>query len=503
MTLNGEDVTTVQGKTVSGHPDADRLADDRPSSADSTAPAGPERAEQERRAGGGFAASAATGLVTSAITVRESVSAGQGFDLSTLWAPSFPSAEDVAKACRDFTSVPSWDGHEGPRPRLVIGAGALRLEAPDAAKRERALEREHHRRQVDVELLGAWYAAEGEFPRDAEPSREITGWSRKSRSNMIYTFAVLDWAPLMGEVGIPAMSTLTYPGDWYTVAPDGKASKAHLVAFFKRFERAWGAKWVGVWKMEFQRRGAVHYHLYSVPPVGKAGDFRRLEHAADLAAWQAAKDAGQKVGRKPYYRRVPGDGLSYSQWLGVVWAEIVDHPDPEELENHKKAGTSLDYAEGMRTSDPKRLAVYFAKHGTYADKEYQHTVPEEWRLPGKGPGRFWGYRGLEVSTSAVEIAWDEYQLLSRTLRKMSARTKIWDQSLNDGRGGHRWVKAVRKVSVPRGVQVDPETGEVTYRQIRSVRRPVQRFVRTSGFLCVNDGPKLAKTLSRLRTACLD
>jgi hypothetical protein len=384
----------------------------------------------------------------------------------------------------------------------VIGAGALRLEAPDAAKRERALEREQRRHRVDAEILGAWYAAEGEFPKDAEPSREITGWSRKSRANMIYTLAVIDWAPLMGS-GIPAMSTLTYPSDWYTVAPDGPTSKAHLLALFKRFERAWCCPWVGAWKMEFQRRGAVHYHLYSVPPPGKAGDIRRQVHAAELAAWQAAKDAGREVGRKPYYRRVPGDGLPYREWLSLVWAEIVAHPDPEEFDKHLRAGTGVDYAEGMRTSDPKRLAMYYAKQGTYAEKDYQHTVPEEWRQPGKGPGRFWGYRGLEVTTSAVEIDWDEYQLLSRTLRRMSARTKIWDQTLNGGRGGHRWVKAVRQVKVPRGPRVDAETGELTYRQMRTVRRPIQRFVRTSGFLCVNDGPGLAKTLSKLRTTCLN
>jgi hypothetical protein len=406
----------------------------------------------------------------------------------------------VQAAAATFRSI-AWNGHEGPRPRIVIGPGVVSLEAPDASKRERALERERHRQEVDAHLLGSWLAATGQLPDDPDPTREITDWSAKSRSRMIRRLAELDWAPILDGSGIPGMSTLTYPGDWYIVAPDGKTSKGHLLMLFKRFERAWGVPWVGVWKMEFQRRGAVHYHLYSVPPVGRAGDRRRLQHAAELTAWQAAKDAGHDVGRKPYFRRVPGDGLQFREWLSLVWAEIVAHPDPEEFEKHRKAGTNVDIAEGMKTSDPKRLAVYFSKHGSYREKEYQNRVPDEWRDPGKGPGRFWGYRGLEVTTSAAEITWAEYQLLSRTLRKLSSRTRIWDSTLNGGKGGHRWVKAMRSIQVPRRHSLDPETGEVEY-HMRKVTRPVRRFVRTSGFLCVNNGPKLAETLSRLRETCI-
>lgn len=505
MTQNGDDVTTVQGETVSGHPDAVRMAGEQLLSitADPSAPPRPERAELERRPGGGSAASAAPqGLVTSAITVRVSETAGQSLDLSALWSPSFPGPELVAAAAGMYPKHPGWNGHEGPRPRLVIAPGVVSLEAPDMAKRERALEREQHRRQVDAEILGAWYAAEGEFPKDAEPTREITGWSRRSRSRMIRRLAELDWTPILGAAAIPAMITLTYPADWYTVAPDGQTSKKHITAFYKRWERAWGTEFVGPWKFEFQHRGAPHYHLYCVPPAGIAGETRRKEHDLQAAAWKSMKDAGLDPGPKPRFRKAIGDGLNFKQWLSVTWADIVAHPDPEERRKHQNAGTGVDYGEGMRTSDPKRLAVYFAKHGIYADKEYQNRVPEEWQAPGKGPGRFWGYRGLKVLTAQVEIGWDEYQLMSRTLRKLAARTQVWDASLHGGRGGHRWVKATRTVEVPRRPFVDPDTGEMGHRQFRKVRRPVKRFVRTSGFLCVNDGPALASTLSRLRESCL-
>ena len=44
-----------------------------------------------------------------------------------------------------------------------------------------------------------------------------------SRSSMCRTFAELDYSPLAESGRIPAMVTLTYPGDWEVVAPDGPA----------------------------------------------------------------------------------------------------------------------------------------------------------------------------------------------------------------------------------------------------------------------------------------
>ena len=81
------------------------------------------------------------------------------------------------------------------------------------------------------------------------------------------------------------------------------------------------------------------------------------------------------------------------------------------------AGTGVDYAAGLRSSDPRRIAVYFSKHASFAAKEYQNDVPEEWREPGKGPGRFWGFWGLERCTRAVEVTPDAATLAARTMRR--------------------------------------------------------------------------------------
>lgn len=95
---------------------------------------------------------------------------------------------------------------------------------------------------------------------------------------------------------------------------------------------------------------------------------------------------------------------------------------PEQYARHRPAGTAVDALKGLRACDPKRLAIYFTKHSSpnrLGDKEYQHIVPEVWRQPGHGPGRFWGVYGLQRATVVVELAQDAYLTARRILRRWS------------------------------------------------------------------------------------
>ena len=170
------------------------------------------------------------------------------------------------------------------------------------------------------------------------------------------------------------MVTLTYPGDWLAVAPDGKTVKKHLKAFRKRWERAWGLPLLAVWKLEFQARGAPHVHLFTVVPDGRT-------------------EAGQV----------------FREWLTASWAAVVAHPDPEERRRHQLAGTGTDYAAGLRSRDPRRIAVYFSKHGLYAAKGYQNEVPVEWR----GAARALAGSGVSGVSSAAPKAWKSPRRLPR------------------------------------------------------------------------------------------
>jgi hypothetical protein len=317
-------------------------------------------------------------------------------------------------------------------------------------------------------VVAGWLAADPDWLLKAMPGREVTSWSGKSRANMVRTFSSLDWSPVhdLAEAGrVAAMATLTYPGSWEVVAPDGKAVKRHMRALRRRYRRAWGESVIGMWKLEFQRRGAPHVHIFMVPPHGRAGG------------------------------RAAGAGLAFRYWLSVVWADIVDHPDPLEYQKHLAAGTAVDYAEALKCTDPKRLAVYFSKHGQYRDKEYQHNVPELWQAPGAGPGRFWGYWGVKPLVAAVELSGSDYVLAARIMRRYASRVRVWDELA----GSWKYVRAMTPAK-PRK-DVDHATGEVVWRKRRR-RMRVRRFAESgSGFLVVNDGPALAHQLARALQVC--
>jgi len=176
------------------------------------------------------------------------------------------------------------------------------------------------------------------------------------------------------------------------------------------------------------------------------------------------------------------------------------HPDPEE---HRGAGTGVDYAEGIKLTDPRRMAVYFAKCGTVGVKDYQHRVPREWidaylvcvecgrdysedhdECPDCGSfeaevievgsgGRFWGYRGLRPVLAVRQVTPDDGIRAGRVLR--------------------RWYRAKGHIKQVRRERVDPATGRITHRTT-TVRKRL--FAGNRGFVTVNDDPAMASQLAR-------
>jgi len=415
-------------------------------------------------------ADAAQGLVICAITGRTYPSGPQNPSSDSVAVPStpesagsayqplFPSADLVGHAADMLPRAPRWDGREGPRWHITFAPGAISVGTTDRARQERTLERQQERDRKFVDMVVSQVLAdtpEGEdpvWPTPPPSRREVTGWSRKSRARMVRTLCELDYSPLFeGEVRPLAMITLTYPGDWLTVAPDGKAAKKHLQAFRRRYERAWGEPLTAVWKLEFQRRGAPHYHLLMRPPQGQAA----------IPGARARADAQV------------GAGLEFRTWLSEVWADIVGHPDLEERRRHRLAGTGIDWNEGLKARDPRRVAVYFTKHGSFAAKEYQHCVPTPWQEPGQGPGRFWGYWHLEKSVYGAEVTVEDATAVARSLRRWSRAQGV-----------------TRELSVER---VNTRTGEV---RRRKVRRRAVRLQGNRGFVSVNDGAALGAQLAR-------
>jgi non-canonical (house-cleaning) NTP pyrophosphatase len=104
----------------------------------------------------------------------------------------------------------------------------VRLGWTNPVRAEKASERALKRHRIDVAVETDRIKA-GRDIADP-PGREITEWSRKSRAAMCRTFAELDYTPLVESGRVPAMVTLTYPGDWECVAPDGASVKRDVMA---------------------------------------------------------------------------------------------------------------------------------------------------------------------------------------------------------------------------------------------------------------------------------
>jgi hypothetical protein len=362
--------------------------------------------------------------------------------------------------------------HEGAYPRVEIGPGMLRFGRVDhnRAERARAAAADRHARQGQQEYT---VTEDGSIERLAPLTKRgvIRNWAAKSRSRMIATVSSLDTAAMLDR-GMPGMLTLTLPGDWLAVAP----SAAAAAACFDRFTRAYAKKWkvslACIWKREFQRRGAPHWHLWMVPPTGDLAAFRRWVRFAWATAMQLPKvhDDGT----------VPGDRHDP---LGSADGTRPPCSDGEWCRSIN-AGTNLDFAEALRAADPRRLAVYFLKESGVAGeaKAYQNDAPAEWSSQHcdmttrevvteyESVGRFWGVRGIPKATVTVDVDPEDQYAVWRVMRHLRESTA-----------------GVREQRVPR---VNMRTGQVRYRK---VRRRV-KVTAAAGWIAVNDGANVGSQL---------
>lgn len=438
-------------------------------------------------------AAPAAGLVISAIS-GEADFAG----LITAETLAFPSADFVGIAAGFFPPVVQtsgavrwhsriggdsaeyFDNAEGSYPRIEIAPGLVRLARHDvnrsektrARLRDAALARavrdsDAYRDELHKPMVWADFDQFEDGTEDAPGKRGIVAaWSAKSRARLISTICELDLSAIVAGGRMPCMVTLTLPGDWLAVAPDA----ATVATKFHNFVRAWEDKW-GVfpliWKREFQRRGAPHWHLWTVPPVPMA-------QMKDFRAWLSR---------------------TWTRCLGLVaptrctchrlddgkWRRCSEYC------RHLAAGTGVDFAEGLRARDPKRLAVYFLKESLGGEgKAYQNGAPAEWA--GQSIGRFWGYRRLDKAVASAPLEPVVAVSVGRAMRRWQRAQGITEiiRTL-DGRSHETRVRVTREQLVQR---VNTTTGEL---RLRRLRRPA-RVMGAAGWVAVNNGASLGGQL---------
>lgn len=174
----------------------------------------------------------------------------------------------------------------------------------------------------------------------------IREFSDASRRRLVHTIRNMD--------DMPVFLTLTYPNDF---PMDGKIVKKHLNLFLTWLRKR-GVS--GIWFMEFQRRGAPHFHML-------------LSEAIDFPI----------IARR--------------------WYEIVGSGDMK----HFAAGTRIEYMREVAAG------VRYAEK--YAIKSEQKLVPEGF----ESVGRFWGRFGFKLERLLVnDVVPDTVAVaLGRVLRR--------------------------------------------------------------------------------------
>lgn len=278
---------------------------------------------------------------------------------------------------------------------------------------------------------------------DEDDGAELAGivrtFSRASKRRLGRAIASVDWADVIEPGDRLALVTLTYHGDWRKACPTPETAYKHLRALAKRFNRATGRKFTCVWKREFQRRGAPHFHMLMPLP----------SHVLE----EPVRD-----------------------WFARSWFQVVHSGD----ERHRLAGTGVDWSEGLRMADANRAAAYFTGYsaGKADSKSYQDEAPEGWANENGSVGRWWGMIGMETITAEARITATDVIHTKRLLR-----------------GVLNAQKRTRKTTVQR---IDRATGEIRYRSVtRRYRLSSLNGGAKSGFtFLTNDGPALTIALAR-------
>ena len=193
----------------------------------------------------------------------------------------------------------------------------------------------------------------------------INGFSGDSRERLRRRAVSLPWEEAVGAGGV-GMVTLTYPEPFPT---DGRVAKAQLKRLYERWRQRYG-KPMGMWKMEFQGRGAPHFHCF----VG-----------------------------------LPEPEEEFRAWLLRQWYEVVGSED----ERHLFHGVDISrWRWGTLGENRARVGEYFGRHGAKGWKSYQNRVPEGYI----SPGQFWGVWGLKPVVVVMPLVWSEY-VQQRRLRE--------------------------------------------------------------------------------------
>lgn len=187
---------------------------------------------------------------------------------------------------------------------------------------------------------------------------KVTVFSRASRRRMLRTMAKLSKAAL------PIFATLTYPQSYSSNPTDWKED---LRVWGARLKRACPTA-AFIWRLEFQKRGAPHFHVLIYGLTKNISDFQK--------------------------------------WLSTSWYEVVKSCD----ERHLQAGTNAQHMRSYRG-----LMVYAGKELAKTSQALLGSTYAE------GVGRWWGAFNRAclpwAESESQQISEKQYHGLIRLMRR--------------------------------------------------------------------------------------
>lgn len=184
--------------------------------------------------------------------------------------------------------------------------------------------------------------------------KKVKGFSKASRRRLFKKLGALN----QELSGMPIFVTLTYPNDFPS---DFKTYKRHLDTWSKRLARRYPDVFF-IWRLEFQKRGAPHYHL--------------LVFGAD----RICKD-----------------------WLSESWYEVVGSGD----EKHLKAGTRVERVRGW-----KKAWSYCGKYLGKVDVGHGENG-RMWGVYNRG-----GYNKC-ITMERLKLSWRQFYSARRILARVT------------------------------------------------------------------------------------
>jgi len=209
---------------------------------------------------------------------------------------------------------------------------------PRSAVRHYELKQKEHDPVYLLKKHGENYELKPAGPRPV-PGRNNSGAGLTTRGE-IKGMSSASWGRLVLFVSritnLSGFATLTLPGDWRKAAPTAIVLKNHFNAHLKRIHRNFPQHCQGhIWILEFQERGAPHFHYWTVgdPPTPEASAFlcddwerrtgaHRNEWAPLLKTDGAARYVGKEGGKR--LQKVPPQGWKPGRLWGHRGALQMD-----------------------------------------------------------------------------------------------------------------------------------------------------------------------------------